>query len=183
MYCYNISGLSVVICLYMKTKNGFLHKMLTHKQGFTLMELLVTIGIIAILSAISLFAIADSRKSARDGKRKADLETVRTALELYRADCNEYPANGSVPSLSTLNLSLNSGTVPPCTALNIRYLERIPKDPATNTTYRYVRLVGNVRYALCARLEEAPSPAMTATDCTTAGLCPGGACNYIVYNP
>lgn len=149
-------------------------------KGFTLIELLVTIGIIAILSAISLFAVNDARKSARDGRRKADLESLRGALELYRADCTQYPINSSVPSLSSGNVALVSGAAP-CSASGIRYLEVIPKDPSASTTYRYNRL-SNVRYAVCARLEEPPVPVMTVTDC--GGNCPGNlACNYILYNP
>lgn len=148
------------------------------------MELLITVGIIAILSAISLFAIAGSRKSARDGRRKADMESLRSALELYRADCGVYPP--SIPN----PLSQFASTNPPCPTAGIVYLQRTPSDPvATTTGYRYVRLPGNVRYALCARLEEAPVPAMPASDLNNCGAntCPsvGGssACNYVIFSP
>ena len=54
--------------------------------GFTLIELLVTISIISVLTAIGLANFAVSQKRARDARRQADLESVRSALEIYRAD-------------------------------------------------------------------------------------------------
>ncbi|KKQ24404.1 MAG: General secretion pathway protein G [Candidatus Woesebacteria bacterium GW2011_GWA1_37_8] len=145
-----------------------------NSRGFTLMELLVTIGIIAILSAISLFAIAGSRKSSRDAKRKADLESIRTALELYRSDCGEYPAGIAV------NSPLLSGAVPPCSAGGIRYLEKVPGDPVNSATYAYTRSASRVSYTLCSRLEEIPNPVGDVSGC---GPCTGGSCHYKLTNP
>lgn len=60
-------------------------------QGFTLIELLVVSTIIVVLSAIGLVSYTNASKGARDSKRKADLETVRQAMVLYRSDNQEYP--------------------------------------------------------------------------------------------
>jgi len=150
------------------------------------MELLITVAIIGVLSAISLFAIADSRKSARDARRKADLESIRSALELYRADCGVYAAS-PLPDVGNPLVSVT--TLPPtCPTAGVRYLEKVPGDPATGTSYRYDRKTGNVRYALCARLEEAPVPTPATADVSNCGgTCPnvGGSntCNYVLYNP
>ena len=57
-----------------------------NRRGFTLIELLVSISIISVLTAIGLANYAVSQKRARDARRQADLESVRSALEIYRAD-------------------------------------------------------------------------------------------------
>lgn len=82
--------------------------------GFTMIELLVVATIIILLSAIGLVSFSQANKRARDGKRKADLEQARSALELYRSDNGFYPATNSWTTLiSTLNTGgyLNTATM------------------------------------------------------------------------
>lgn len=69
---------------------------MNHKQGFTLIELLVVIFIIGLLASIVVVSVNAARKKARDARRIADLDTVRTALEMY-ADANngKYPCQGA----------------------------------------------------------------------------------------
>ena len=50
-------------------------------KGFTLIELLVVISIIAILATISISVFSTAQRSARDGKRLADLDTIARSLE------------------------------------------------------------------------------------------------------
>ena len=67
------------------------------KHAFTMIELLVVISIIGIVVALSFFGIQNTRASSRDAKRKSDLETIRSVLELYKADCKEYPETVTCP--------------------------------------------------------------------------------------
>lgn len=55
------------------------------KQGFTLLELLLVIGIIVILSAIVIFVLnpAETLRKSRDSQRISDLATIKSALGLY----------------------------------------------------------------------------------------------------
>ena len=53
------------------------------KRGFTLVELMVAIGIVAVLSAITFVGVGEVRKSARDRQRETDLQTLRLAMKLY----------------------------------------------------------------------------------------------------
>ena len=99
----------------LKTKN------LKLKTGFTLIELLVVISIIGILMAISLFGLQGARESSRDARRKSDLEMIRSGLEIYKSDCDIYPA--------TLGTSLvGSGSPTSCSIANT-YISSVPLDP------------------------------------------------------
>ena len=55
--------------------------------GFTLMELLVVISIIAILVTIGLSSFATAQKKGRDARRKGDLTSLSNALEQYYSVC------------------------------------------------------------------------------------------------
>lgn len=56
-----------------------------NKRGFTLLELLIVIGIIAILSVILVIVLnpAETLRKARDSQRMSDLNTLKTALGIY----------------------------------------------------------------------------------------------------
>lgn len=60
-------------------------------KGFTLLELLVVIGIIGLLSSIIVVNLTGARKKARDVKRVADIRTIQTALESYYGKNGGYP--------------------------------------------------------------------------------------------
>jgi prepilin-type N-terminal cleavage/methylation domain-containing protein len=65
-------------------------------RGFTLMELLITVALIALLSSVVLSSLATARAKARDTQRLQNLESLRVALESYRTTHGVYPIAGSV---------------------------------------------------------------------------------------
>lgn len=69
-------------------------KKINLKFGFTLIELMVVISIIAILSVIVFASFDDARSQARDKVRMNDLKQVQVALNLYRAQNGQYPSQG-----------------------------------------------------------------------------------------
>lgn len=62
------------------------------QKGFTLLELLVVIGIIGLLASIMVVNLTGARKRARDTKRIADIRNLQTAAEDYYGKNGKYPA-------------------------------------------------------------------------------------------
>lgn len=144
--------------------------MIKNKKGFTLIELLVVISILGILLGLSIFGMQSAREASRDGKRKADLEQIRSGLEMYRSDCGSYPT-GSLTSGSSL---IGNGSSSTCLSSNV-YISSIPSDPVSAERSYSFSSDGNV-YTLCAALEQ------TSTAVTGCGSC-GETCSYKVTNP
>lgn len=123
-----------------------------NKKGFTLVELLVTVALIAILSTIGFVAYASAQKQARIAKRSQDLKAIQTALELYRSTNGVYPSNVTATSCNTntvLNwnsecsgwLQKSADQVIPC--LVPTYMPVFPSDPSmdkanNNNCYLYM---------------------------------------------
>ncbi len=61
------------------------------ENGFTLLELLVVIGIIGLLASIIVVNLTGARKRARDTKRIADVRSMQTAVEEYYGKYGKYP--------------------------------------------------------------------------------------------
>lgn len=151
-------------------------------HGFTLVELLVVISIIGILISLSIFGLQGARVSSRDAKRKADLEAIRSGIEIYKADCDKYPTSAS-PALFTLpaSTSLNGSGSPSGCAEDNAYITTTPTDPISSQNYSYKSLDG-LTYYLCASLEQVPSPLPgNVSNCASCGS--GISCNYVVTNP
>jgi prepilin-type N-terminal cleavage/methylation domain-containing protein len=60
-------------------------------KGFTLIEVLVVISIIAILATVLYASFGDARTEARNRAVQAELKEVQLALELYKAQEDRYP--------------------------------------------------------------------------------------------
>lgn len=73
-------------------------------HGFTLVELLVVIGIIALLISILLPALSKARAAANEVKCQAQLKQVVTAMMLHAND-----HNGFMPLVGQINVSNNTG--------------------------------------------------------------------------
>ncbi|MCR4326794.1 MAG: type II secretion system GspH family protein [Candidatus Roizmanbacteria bacterium] len=135
-------------------------KPMRHTAGFTLLELLVVISIMGILIAIGVQSYTTLNKQARDGRRISDLQTIRTALESYRSQNGDYPAD--------LSPIVPSG-----------YLNNLPEDPVPDRQYVYLPITtaqGQASYALCASRELAGS--LPASGCNGQNCGTAGACNY-----
>ena len=68
-----------------------IHQAAKKRRGFTLIELMIVMAVLSVLAVSGLASFQASQRNARDGRRKADLETIRQALELYRRENGRYP--------------------------------------------------------------------------------------------
>jgi prepilin-type N-terminal cleavage/methylation domain-containing protein len=64
---------------------------LTDKRGYTLVELMVNLGIIAILAAISVPTYLTYREKAKIGRARAELKNIHLAVEALAADTEKWP--------------------------------------------------------------------------------------------
>jgi prepilin-type N-terminal cleavage/methylation domain-containing protein len=101
------------------------------QKGFTLIEILVVIGILAILFTIALVAINPGRQfqQANDTKRRSDVNTILNAITQYAADnAGALPAGISTTAATIGNVA---GGADICADLVTRYLAGLPRDPLT----------------------------------------------------
>lgn len=143
------------------------------KKGFTLMEILIAIAIIAVLTAIGIVSYGSINRNARNAKRRSDIEQIRSALELYRADKGYYPAinTGSMDAAANLENAADFSL----------YMTSVPDDPK-DIAYRYQALNESsgsyFGYCVAATLETSG----TTID-TTCGSTSLGGYNYGRKNP
>lgn len=93
------------------------------KKGFTLIELLVVIAIIGILAAITFPVFARAKTSAFKSADMSNLNAIRTALQLYRADQGGYPP--ALLGYTTLYNDSSATIVPANQLIGALYPKRI----------------------------------------------------------
>lgn len=72
-----------------------------NKKGFSLVELLVVISIIATLTAILLPNMMGARDRANDSKKKQEMTSIKGALRFFYNETQTYPASSSMEDLAT----------------------------------------------------------------------------------
>lgn len=120
-----------------------------HQSGFSLLELIVAMAVIAIVAAALWGNFFTSLAKGRDSRRKQDLELVSRALELYYADFRAYPTG--MPSWGTIFSNPNNASV--------IYMQKLPNDPSyPNANYCYSSDAAGSYYKLYANLENLQDP-------------------------
>lgn len=126
---------------FRRKENGFTRRF----GGFTLLELLVVIGIIAMLVSIAAVSYSVVQKRARDARRRQDIKTIRQAMETaYGASSTFlYPTCSTGVAISSSNCAIST------------YVESIPTDPASSATVFYSFTASSTTaYTVCATLEQ-----------------------------
>lgn len=99
---------------------------MSKKKGFTLLELLIVIAILAVLGAIVIFLLnpAETLRKARDSQRISDLSTIKTALGIYIASktspqldgasgtANDKCSGGATPKVFVSDAAITDTTAP-----------------------------------------------------------------------
>lgn len=153
------------------------------RKAFTILELLIVIGIISMLVTLGVNIYSSVQKNSRDARRKADLEQIAAALELYRSNNNSYPSTLSMTAGCSNNGAIST------------YLTTIPEDPLCQIyKYYYTALPANcsevsspycTNYTLASQLESTSSNCQAGNQlpinsCKNGGGTPNYNCNYCI---
>jgi len=84
------------------------------ERGFTLVELLVVLSLIALLAAMAMVQYRNSIRRSEEAVLKTNLFRMRDAIDQYYADKGKYPAS--------LDALVSDG-----------YMRQIPEDPMTKS--------------------------------------------------
>ncbi|HLK15779.1 MAG TPA: prepilin-type N-terminal cleavage/methylation domain-containing protein [Fimbriimonadaceae bacterium] len=117
-------------------------------SGFTLVELLIVIIVIAVLAAIAIPRFINSSARSKEASLHSDLKLVRDAIERFHSDTSVFP-----PSLDAL-----SSTIAPSTGLDATgasvginapdfhgpYVASVPLDPVSASGLNYSVTAGSV---------------------------------------
>ena len=111
-----------------------------NRHGFTLLEVLLVVAIIAILAAIVIIAINPGKNlgDTRNAQRQADVTTIINAVYQYSID-----NNGAIPTgVTATSTEICATGASSCTSLvdltavttGGKYVVSLPKDPQCSTT-------------------------------------------------
>ncbi|HBC45063.1 TPA: hypothetical protein DCZ81_02775 [Candidatus Collierbacteria bacterium] len=159
-------------------------------SGFTLMEIMIVIGLIMILSTVGINSFILSTVKSRDSQRKNDLNQLGKAVESFYVDVGRYPLSTDgvdVPlcyarasGVVTNSLCTSNKLASVIDGVTTIYIT-IPSDPVVSLKYPYVS--DGLGYSLYTALEntldrdlvkDAQGDMVTYPDVS----CGSGSCNY-----
>ena len=106
------------------------------KKGFTLIEILIVIGIIGLLSVFLVPNLLGARDRAKEAAVKGVMHSVQLAIEAYQMENEVYPGGTNIPLASLANNYLTGGG----------YLAAVPKNPFTGVEYTDADGAGKIIY-------------------------------------
>ena len=123
--------------------------MKTSKKGFTIVELMIVVAVMAILATVGFFTYTNVQKQARDSVRRSELKGIATALQTYAAAENDnvYPTN------------VTPSEAEPVLGGPLADYGNVPNDP----DYVYVSSDGTM-FGLCVGLENGALFSITSSN-------------------
>lgn len=161
------------------------------RKGFTLIEILIVVAIIAILASIVLVGLGPTQQSGRDARRISDLHSIQTALELYYNKCGYYPGAAQAGVTCAAYAAGNNTYASMVTAIKGSAIgvTSIPNDPSGGGTYYYSSFTSGATpggtYTLGTTLENANNSVAngySAPANAPAGI-PGSTCAFTAAQP
>jgi|GEM_PF-436703 len=128
---------------------------LRREKGFTLIEILIVVAIIAILASVVLIGLGPTQQSGRDARRLSDLHQIQNGLELFYNRCGFYPGNFTAPNCdpaATTGFAQMKGAL---TTADIG-VNTVPSDPTNAGAHIYYYRTNGAaatQYVLAAQLE------------------------------
>ena len=101
-------------------------------SGFTLIEVMIVVVILAILAAIVVPRVMSAPDKARDTRARADIQGIVSALNMYKLDNYTYPTTEQ-----GLKALVQKPTTDPVPQNWHQQLSKVPKDPWGHP-YKYV---------------------------------------------
>lgn len=131
---------------------------ITQRKGFTLIEILIVVAIIAILASVVLIGLGPTQEAGRDARRISDLQEIQNGLELWYNKCGIYPGtNTCVPGTAGATWAAFSTDL---TGSGLG-IETVPTDPSSGRSYNYGYAAGNSAYLLEAEMENGSGTVFT----------------------
>ena len=114
------------------------------KKSFTLLEMLIVLGIIAVILSVLTVSFSTAQKKSRDAKRKSDIKSLQGALEQYYSTCGyTYPI--TIPGAG---ISCGANVI----------ISVVPVDPKTITPYQFNPTGSGTGFSICTNSLESESP-------------------------
>ena len=107
-----------------------------NKKGFTLIEILIVLGIIGILAVFLVPNIMGAQDKGKETAVKSVMHTVQLAVESYNMENLSYPVAKNISLYSLASNYLIAGG----------YLTSIPKNPYTGKEYTDSESAGKIVY-------------------------------------
>lgn len=131
------------------------------ERGFTLIEILIVVAIIAVLASAVLIGLGPVQRQGRDARRISDLRQVQNALELYYAKCGYYPGTAQPTSPCTAFSSIVAWSdVSSALVGSSIGVSQVPNDPTAGKNYFYGTSATGNSYVLGTALEDPNNSAL-----------------------
>lgn len=149
----------------------------SNNKGFTLIEILLVIGIIAVLATVVIVALDPATRfaNARDARRLADIQSVLSAVQQYIVDNRgslpsgldttekQIGTSGSGCELTANDCSANTSYCLDLSVSLARYLKSMPFDPqnGSEATTRY-SIVADANNIITVKACDSSDPTISA---------------------
>lgn len=126
------------------------------KKGFTIIELLVVVSIIALIASSVFVLLSQARMKGRDAARERHIKTLQTALDSYYTNARSYPVcdpGQFITGTDCMSLPL----------IGAEAFSAAPRDPMNQGNYRYFyESASGADYAITYYLETGDIPGKSA---------------------